>query len=347
MDDHARHFLQMMIQHGAVTGAEALKLAQEAAAAAGDERDEAFVESEMEGFVQGLNNKLKPLDMRLKTKRSEKDGTEFYALVNDADDMPSKAATKLDKIGIQYFKKLLHEIVEQGRPLGAIEASNLSSDIDGSFSKQQLRDLIERWVKEGWLIEPTDGDISLGPRAMMELEGYVEKEFAGETDGSGQSVLRKCQITQDTIIYGVSCPKCGMKAFYYALDQFHKNQREACAKAGKPEKVTCPQCKVDWDTATAGSGFQLITRGKPDSSSRSSSRSKRRHIADDDDDDGGELAQASAADPSPPKRAALEPGQGDAIEDPMEDPMHEANEAEAVKPRATRATRGSGKGRRK
>lgn len=185
-------------------------------------------------FVSEVNSKLSPFHMRIKSGVSEEDGSHFYALVNIRDDVLSKCATKFSGNEIKFFKKLVIKIAESnsGRVTSTAALNIVYDDNDAGLQIRAAEGLVNRMIELGYLIME-DGNISLAPLTLLELEPYLREQL-GDT-------LPKCHVCKQMCIKGELCPNpnCPVKLHSHCAMQIFRSRSTTSG--------ICPSCDEPWE----------------------------------------------------------------------------------------------------
>eukprot|EP00042_Codosiga_hollandica_P021304 m.73470 g.73470 ORF g.73470 m.73470 type:complete len:293 (+) comp50301_c0_seq19:60-938(+) len=192
--------------------------------------------SSLNQFVGVINDALSPLFMKIASVAREDTGERMWALINEADDEHAKLATSLKPQEIAYFRLLIDRIMSNPRGLiSSTDAMNLPSEASATedripLTKSACSDLCKSFAAKLWLLEPTKGYYSLGPRAISELSLHLTNAFPDQ--------VRHCGICKSLAILGDVCgvETCPAKFHWRCLVQYFQQV---------PERI-CASCKKPW-----------------------------------------------------------------------------------------------------
>ncbi|KAF2731834.1 hypothetical protein EJ04DRAFT_497962 [Polyplosphaeria fusca] len=230
-----------------------------------------------------LNTKLAPLDYELRPTRSQSPSrTQLYALVNTSSDAFTQLATSFTPDEIAYVKRLLDAIFIENDTRGkevlavnTMRAKQLAKapprqsqrrrkeeegPVVNSIKIEAAERVVEALISQSFLSRSRGNYISLAPRGVLELRGYLKEMYNEEGDG-GVVRIRDCYGCAEIVTVGVRCGErgCGCRL------------HEQCAVGvlrGEARR-RCPVCKGGWGgewvgekAATAGGGGRRGTRGR-------------------------------------------------------------------------------------
>eukprot|EP00037_Helgoeca_nana_P000655 m.22812 g.22812 ORF g.22812 m.22812 type:complete len:292 (+) comp10819_c0_seq1:45-920(+) len=233
--DAHRLFLQSLVDHSMYTQDDALKLANTAAAQV--KLTGLKSQSELVDFVGLINTKLKDLQMKVMSIKSQATKETHYALVNQVDDTAAEYATESDKAGIELYNLLIDAILSADGSISKGDAILCAREVKAARkSNTEVEECIVTWMAEGWLEyagrSGKAAHITLGPRAMLELDTYMkDRQSEGEE-------IPVCPICSRLAIVGERCGSCTSKLCAPCFDTMHD-------KAQK--KMRCPTCKAGWE----------------------------------------------------------------------------------------------------
>ena len=98
------------------------------------------------------------------------------------------AATQLQAVG-------LHKAPSGGRQSTSNDPSQTQSAASQSLSMTQAEKVILHLIEEGWLQKSQRGYLSLTPRALMELRGWLVLEY----NDDGATKIKTCSACKDLI----------------------------------------------------------------------------------------------------------------------------------------------------
>uniref|UniRef100_G3MNG7 Non-structural maintenance of chromosomes element 1 homolog n=1 Tax=Amblyomma maculatum TaxID=34609 RepID=G3MNG7_AMBMU len=185
-------------------------------------------------FISDINAVISSFHMRIKGGVSEDNGSHFYALLNMKNDELSKRATKFSPNEMKFFKKLVVKIVESDTgSIASTEVLNsVYEDNEETLKLSAAEDLLSRMTELGCLVQ-SEGKISFGPLAQLELEPYLREYFGDD--------LPKCHVCKQMCIKGVLCPNPD------CLVKIHRHCAASMGRSGWSTSSCCPRCKQAWE----------------------------------------------------------------------------------------------------
>ncbi|KAL5017578.1 hypothetical protein ScPMuIL_007167 [Solemya velum] len=177
-------------------------------------------------FVLTINNNLRQFHMEIKKGVSEEDGSNFYGLVNMSDNNITRLASDYTTNELELFKKIVEFIVVESATgeIGSIEVVNLTEKLDRRMSKNDAENLINRMEEDKW-IRVKQGRISLGTRAILELEQYILSVYPDSAT--------ICNLCNKLCLKGQTCGSCDCKLHFHCASRLFRGQDEPkCPKAG-------------------------------------------------------------------------------------------------------------------
>ncbi|XP_071807602.1 non-structural maintenance of chromosomes element 1 homolog [Asterias amurensis] len=224
--DAHRLALQSFLSRGVMSSAEVNEL-HKFACKTFDVNYEATKEC-LRNFLEAINTNISSLGMEIRSKKDEETGKLMFALVRTTESELGRLSSDYQKNDLELFKKILDLIVESDTGMASsTDVLNLTSHIKEKISKQEAQSILRRLIKEKWLTE-SQGEISLAPRAIMELEDYLTDVY--EED------IRHCHLCKEIVLKGQIC-SCGLK--------LHKFCAARLFRGGGDFK--CPKCQESWD----------------------------------------------------------------------------------------------------
>ncbi|CAL8247008.1 unnamed protein product [Lota lota] len=226
-EGHQR-FIQTMMVRGIVNEQDAKTLHRHCC----EVHREHYVSDKLEEFIQVINSKLEPMNMRIRTRSSEDDGTQYFALVNTANTELTRMSSDYADNELELFRRTLDLIMTSDSSTAS------STDILNSADSLQTRKLtksaaeclLKRLVFDDWLVEKR-GDYSLSTRCVMEMEPYIRTMYDEEqvkVCSVCHCLAFKCQICAN--------PLCTVKIHYPCAVKYFKK---------KPIQK-CPGCSELW-----------------------------------------------------------------------------------------------------
>lgn len=267
-------------------------------------------EADFQTYVSTLNASLSPLDLEIRSTRPQTTSASnrpppVWALVNTTSDALTQLATTHSADEIAYVKRLLDAMFEthnsaqraevmaltgmqalqlykaspRSRESGANEGETQGS-AGASLTMAQAQRVLDDLVEEGWFDKSPKGFLSLSPRALMELRGwlidtYNEPPNPEDSDDEGVERIKMCEACREIVTVGQRCSNrdCCCRLHDACVRQFFRTL---------PEKK-CPICKSEWteqdfvgeraakpqsrtSTATAASSSRRTTMAYEDNS---------------------------------------------------------------------------------
>ena len=106
------------------------------------------ISEDLDDMITRVNKDLDFISMEIIKKVNPINGNLEILLINTLDDEISKFATFNKENEIQYFKKIIQEIVNSNFNLSSINALQISN-----IGKKDAEICLQSWVKNGWLME--------------------------------------------------------------------------------------------------------------------------------------------------------------------------------------------------
>jgi Nse1 non-SMC component of SMC5-6 complex len=164
-------------------------------------------EQELDELKSNINQQLQLADFELVRGQYEITSEEYIAMCNKTSDDIAKAkfASGFSEQKTQFFKRIIHAIVDQGGQMSKDDAVKLGKHSQSTASIPTVReanDTIEDLVAKGWLfnrhIPGHVPALALGPRAYLDLYSYLMKRSAPANDSksSDDSSSDDDQVTE-------------------------------------------------------------------------------------------------------------------------------------------------------
>eukprot|EP01119_Soliformovum_irregulare_P002324 TRINITY_DN12606_c0_g1_i1.p1 TRINITY_DN12606_c0_g1~~TRINITY_DN12606_c0_g1_i1.p1 ORF type:complete len:258 (+),score=36.86 TRINITY_DN12606_c0_g1_i1:36-776(+) len=207
-----------------------------------------------EDYLPVINNNLIYVFLEIRRAVSEYDQTAYWALVNARSDEQSILATSFTSAEIEYFKKVITEIIEEQGRISETKAVNQALPKKGEKPPLTLEDAqnaIHKFISEEWLmVLPSEEEeeeeeerstrrnkkrknthryLGIGIRTTMELKPWIDSEF--------QDSLKECNMCSESTLMGVSCPNVDCNTW------LHKHCYNRLNANGSAK---CPKCKTRW-----------------------------------------------------------------------------------------------------
>ncbi|KAF2144931.1 uncharacterized protein K452DRAFT_356283 [Aplosporella prunicola CBS 121167] len=271
-----------------------------------------ITEADFNTYVATINTALSPLDLEIRSARSQSaERTRLWALVNTTSDGLTQLATTHTADEIAFVKRLLDAMFEAHNTpraevvaLTSIQALNLhkaprnaeGSETQGSagatLTMAAAQKLLNDMVEEGWMEKSRRGFLSLSPRALMELRGWlvetynepVDAEEDGPEEVAARTRVKMCEACREIVTVGQRCPSraCLCRLHDVCVQHFFRTH---------PDR-RCPLCKTEWsgdhfvgERAAKPTNRNRGSAGTVASSSRRSTMASQLALSDDDDDD--------------------------------------------------------------
>lgn len=209
---------------------------------------------------------------RLQTKR-------WMALVNTRSDDTAKLGTDLNPNEIAFYKKIVDQIILSANYRYCIsyhDALRLSSTLDSALKKTDAERLLKVLIKKGWLSQSSTGYFSLSIRAKLELQSYIQENYAEEDRPPA------CASCRELVMRGFKCPNA----------QCPKAMHVVCAMNQSRHSNSCPSCK---------SRFSYEIKIGEDAP-RGESRVVNHHDLDDENEDLSSQMESQPVDQRRPQR---------------------------------------------
>ncbi|KAF4543686.1 DNA repair protein nse1 [Lasiodiplodia theobromae] len=250
-----RAFLQAFLARSVMTFEEAQPILAAILSARDETRPVApadVTEADFHSYVSACNAALSPLDLEIRSSRPQTTSPHrqppVYAIVNATSDALTQIATTHSPDEIAFVKRLLDAMFETHNTrraevlaLTSMQAINLhkasprsrdfgigaggagSTETQGSsgasLTMAQAQKVLDDLVEEGWFEKSAKGFLSLSPRALMELRGwlietYNEPTGGDDSDDEGVERVKMCEACREIVtvffrtLPGKRCPIC-------------------------------------------------------------------------------------------------------------------------------------------
>ncbi|KAJ5774878.1 hypothetical protein N7457_009774 [Penicillium paradoxum] len=276
-NDSNRAFLQAFMARSSMTFEDAqpilaaiLTVSEEQTVDPEDITEDRFLD-----YVSAANTAVSPFDLEIRSSLPQApqpiqtDDTQpaparVYALVNTTSDALTQLATTYSPDEIAFVKRLLdymfdtnntrlfegmaasqmqavglHKAPSSGRLSTSNDSTQTQTAAVQSLRMTQAETLIIRLIEEGWLQKSRSGYLSLTPRALMELRGWLVLTYNDENyDGRVMERIKFCAACQEIITVGQRCGDhdCNGRLHNHCMRNFFRMQQA--------EK--CPVCKEEW-----------------------------------------------------------------------------------------------------
>ncbi|XP_053393735.1 non-structural maintenance of chromosomes element 1 homolog [Mercenaria mercenaria] len=259
--DTHRMFLQSFMSKGILNANDVFKLLQSCC----DKYEEPIDDKRQHllRYVHSINDVIRVFGMEIRKVIDEIDGTSHYGLVNTTETSITLLATSYAENDLQYFKKLVEQIVlSDSGSIGSMAAVNIVDSLTKKMSKSDAEQLLSRLIRDKWIGKLENGCVYIGTRGLLELEQYILEMF---------EVAMRCNMCKKLCVQGENCSNCEVKLHNHCAYKFFKD---------RPVRK-CPECQKPW-IIDASSSPQPSTSAaaaddsSPQSTSSSSSQSRKR-----------------------------------------------------------------------
>ncbi|KAK7514638.1 DNA repair protein Nse1 [Phyllosticta citriasiana] len=307
-----RSFLQAFMARSTMT----LEEAKRVLAAISTARDENrptlaadITEADVTSYISSINVELSPVDFEIRSIRTQTaDRTWIWAFVNTTSDSLTQVATTRSADEIAFVKRVLDAMFEtHNTPRAEIMAitvtqalqlhkalrnDNNETQPDGTpaparsnLSMADAQKCINNLVEEGWLEKSRKGYLSLSPRALMELRGWLmdmynepSDEEDTEAEVTARIRIKNCEACREIVTVGQRCSNraCRCRLHDACVRQFFRGQGGADKK--------CPLCKQEWTEQNFVGERAARPTSRPSGESAASRRSTLGGGSDEDSD---------------------------------------------------------------
>ena len=205
---------------------------------------EDVTEEHFAAYISAANTAVSPFDFEIRSslRQVPKDPnqqndntppTRVYALVNTTSDPITQLATTHSADEIAFVKRLLDHMFDtnntrlcEGMVVSSINAINLrtasesnrrrstaETQAEGGAARSlgitEAENMIKRLVEEGWMERSPKEYLSLTPRGLMELRGWLVSEY---NEGDGRNRIKFCAACREIITV-----VCAVVAIYWHL----------------------------------------------------------------------------------------------------------------------------------
>lgn len=136
--------------------------------------DEVTDPSSLKEFANVINRDITKQELEIVIGVCEITGQQHIAVINTANDEISKLQNVFTTLQLEFFQKILHEIVtSEEKKLSQIFCLNLSTKLTGKLAHADAERLIDRWSRMDYLVKH-ESDIYLGSRCIMEFTSFFK-----------------------------------------------------------------------------------------------------------------------------------------------------------------------------
>ncbi|KAK7501082.1 hypothetical protein BaRGS_00007567 [Batillaria attramentaria] len=209
-------------------------------------------------FIRTISDHVSPFHLDIRKGVSEDDGTNFYCLVNNVENHITKMASDYSSSELDFFKKLVEQIVENDGAIGSTAALNIVTQ-DKKLTKNDAQDLLLRLENDRWIMQK-EGKVSLSIRSILELDQYIQDVYPDS--------VKKCNVCKQICLKGQMCEDCGVKIHIHcAIRFFHRQENPRC-----PDQ----DCGAQWThPVPSPSKSHIATSEARQAASQSSERPER------------------------------------------------------------------------
>ncbi|KAJ5101415.1 hypothetical protein NUU61_003637 [Penicillium alfredii] len=278
---------------------------------------------DLASYISIANSAISPFDLEIRSTLRQKPQPaqqdpastppeRVYALVNTTSDPVTQLATTYTADEIAFVKRVLDYMFDTNNTwrceamvisvMQAIQLAKVSAG-DGSrrrstnietqqgqggstqsLSMTQAEGMVKRLIDEGWLEKSRKMYLSLTPRALMELRGWLVSEYNEVIDGRKMERIKFCSACKDIIVVGQRCEDrhCRGRLHDHCVRNFFRMQ----------QADRCPMCKTHWPGDTFV-GERAITSARRRSTNAQrepeippSASHRHEDIPEDDEDEG-------------------------------------------------------------
>ncbi|KAJ2078446.1 hypothetical protein H4R24_004469 [Coemansia sp. RSA 988] len=203
----------------------------------GDEHQEAAPE-----IIDQLNSTLEQFSFALRSSMSQTNGERWWALISTNADGISMTASAYTAMELGILRKLIESVFTE--PLGNYviglhqAVREAAEKGPSSFSRREAQDLVMLFCRDGWLAIDDGRWVTIGQRACIELQQYLEDAYP--------EFVRTCGLCKEMATTGLMCGGCGAFVHPYCVDRLKLNS------TGMPACSECRQYLNDSDAFGPG-----------------------------------------------------------------------------------------------
>jgi hypothetical protein len=231
LNDTHRAFLQEMLEHSVISDVVVQKmysLLSEKLLNRTDSDSNGYME-----WINEMNRHLRCVDYELGCVVCPVRNEKTWALVNiNGGDDVCKLGTAYGSIELEHIKGLIDMIVKAPNGSFCISMTDALNLSEGR--KKDMEDLIFSLQKNSWLLQPERGKLTLGPKLLLELGGYLFDMYPDD--------IYECALCHGIVtIGGFTCHQkdCSCRLHGYCQDRYFGIQNDKSTKS-------CPSCKSPW-----------------------------------------------------------------------------------------------------
>ncbi|KAF9184998.1 hypothetical protein BGZ51_002993 [Haplosporangium sp. Z 767] len=204
---------------------------------------EPFDQDNFSDFVGQLNEGLNSVELEFRRAQDEVSGAFVMALTNTNGQKIAQVATGYSPTELEYFKHLFDAIVMADDEAFCIsstaalhEAGKLKNKENKplTLSKKDAESLLDRFVKDQWLIRSAAGAYSLSMRSLLELQTYLKETYEDQ--------IPECTLCMEIVTKGKRCvvAACSCRLHNHCAGTYFANMN----------KPVCPTCSSAWTGRT-------------------------------------------------------------------------------------------------
>ncbi|CAG8195905.1 unnamed protein product [Penicillium salamii] len=263
-NDRNRAFLQAFMGRSTLTFEEAQPVLAAILSVGGERVDPTDVtEDQFYAYLDAANRAISQFDLEIRSslpqdpQAQEDPPQRVWALVNNTSDPLTQLATTYTADEVAFIKRLLdymfltnNTVRTEGMCVAQLQAvglhkapttrpatdepSQTQSAASQSLTMTQAEKTIRNLIEEGWFQKSRKGYLTLTPRALMELRGWLAMEYNDEES----TKIRFCAACKDMVTVGQRCAdiNCEGRLHDHCIRNFFRMQQA--------EK--CPVCQAEW-----------------------------------------------------------------------------------------------------
>ncbi|XP_050312296.1 non-structural maintenance of chromosomes element 1 homolog [Anthonomus grandis grandis] len=217
-----RHFVQYMLQKGAVPQEQAVEYCKNLPG--GSVRDL----TQLRVLILTINRHISAQFFKISNVTCEVTNRDTLVWTNLKDDSIAKCAKTFKPIELEYFNVLLQQLANnEDHHLKYAASLNMTSTLTSAYSLSKGEAILSKWIEQGFFILQ-DGLIYLGPRTIV--------EFGSSFKSHGYEC---CNLCSELVFIGKTCSACHRTLHSYCLLKYLANQD------------SCPCCKNPWAEHTS------------------------------------------------------------------------------------------------
>ncbi|KAJ2798460.1 hypothetical protein H4R20_004813 [Coemansia guatemalensis] len=188
--------------------------------------------------IDQLNPTLEKFSLALRSSMSQTSGEQWWALISTNADGISMTASAYTAMELGILRQLIESVFTE--PLGNYviglhqAVREATEKGPSSFSRREAQDLVMLFCRDGWLAIDDGRWVTIGQRACIELQQYLEDAYP--------EFVRTCGLCKQMATTGLMCGGCGAFAHPYCVDRLKFNA------TGAP---SCPECRQQLNNSDA------------------------------------------------------------------------------------------------